>query len=115
MIDLFRNLDAELPLPTRVLIFMSESLSSHPIEIFAVLIAVVIGGIRYIKSERGHAAWHRAMLHIPVLSAVVIQNDTARISAALSSLVDAGLSLPDALDVATETASNDVINCWTSA
>ena len=109
MIDLFNNLDAELPLPTRVLIFMSESLTAHPLEIVIGLAVIVAGGVRYLKSKRGHAAWHRAQLHIPVLSSVVVQNDTARIAAALSSLVDAGLSLPEALEVATETASNDMI------
>ncbi|MCH7593006.1 MAG: type II secretion system F family protein [Chloroflexi bacterium] len=109
MIDLFRNLDTTLPLPTRVLIFMSESLTANPLEILVGLAVIVFGATRYLKSKRGHAAWHRLQLRIPVLSSVVIQTDTARISAALSSLVDAGLSLPEALDVATETASNDVI------
>lgn len=109
MIQLFRNLDTELPLPTRVLIFMSESLTARPLEILTVVALIVFGGVRYLKSKRGHAAWHRLQLRIPVLSAVVVQTDTARISSALSSLVDAGLSLPEALDVATETASNDVI------
>lgn len=109
MIDLFNNLDAELPLPTRVLIFMSESMTSRPLEILGALVALVVVFVRYMKSERGTAMWHRAQLRIPVLSSVIVQNDTARISSALSSLVDAGLSLPEALEVATETASNDVI------
>ena len=109
MIDLFNNLDAELPLPTRVLIFMSENLTSRPIEILVGLVVLVAVFIRFMKSKRGHAMWHRAQLRIPVLSSVIVQNDTARIASALSSLVDAGLSLPEALEVATETASNDVI------
>jgi type IV pilus assembly protein PilC len=109
MIDLFNNLDAQLPLPTRVLIFMSESMTARPLEILVTLVVLVGAFVRYMKSERGHAMWHRAQLHIPVLSSVIVQNDTARISSALSSLVDAGLSLPEALEVATETASNDVI------
>jgi type IV pilus assembly protein PilC len=109
MIDLFNNLDAGLPLPTRVLIFMSESLTSRPLEILGGVVVFVVILIRYMKSDRGHAMWHRTQLRIPVLSSVIVQNDTARISAALSSLIDAGLSLPEAMEVATETASNDVI------
>jgi len=109
MIDLFNNLDAGLPLPTRILIFMSESLTARPLEILAGVAVIVMIAFKYFKSEGGHAAWHRAQLRVPVLSSVIVQNDTARISAALSSLIDAGLSLPEALEVATETASNDVI------
>jgi type IV pilus assembly protein PilC len=109
MIDLFNNLDAGLPLPTRILIFMSESLTARPLEILVGLAVIAMIAIKYLKSDGGHAAWHRAQLRVPVLSAVIVQSDTARVSAALSSLIDAGLSLPEALEVATETVSNDVI------
>jgi type IV pilus assembly protein PilC len=109
MIGLFQSLDSELPLPTRVLIALSGFLTTYPLHIGVGTLLTGVGIFQYLKSARGRRHWHRFVLHVPLMSQIIIQNDMARISWAAHSLVAAGLSLPEAIEVAEETVSNEVI------
>jgi len=109
MIDLLVNLGVDLPIQTRILMAVSGFLGAYKLPLVGSLLVFAFAASRYIKSERGHLALHRAMLRAPVLSQLVVQSDVARVSSALSSLTEVGLPLAEALEVATETASNEVI------
>ncbi len=109
MIGLLENLDSDLPLPTRVLMALSEALVSYKSQLLLGLMAIALGVYRYVKSERGQMAIHRALLRLPVVSTVVVHSDIARASAAMGALTEAGLPLPEAVEVAKETVSNRVI------
>ena len=109
MIELLVNLKVDLPLQTRVLMALSGFLGAYKLPLAAAIVALAIGARKYLRTDRGRLALHRAMLRAPVLSRLVIQNDVARVSGALASLTEVGLPLPEALEVATETASNEVI------
>jgi type IV pilus assembly protein PilC len=61
------------------------------------------------KSERGRLEMHRLMLRLPVVSQLIIYNDVARAAGVMASLTEAGLQLPEALEVASETSSNVII------
>jgi type IV pilus assembly protein PilC len=52
---------------------------------------------------------HKLMLKLPVLGEIVISGDLARSAGALGSLTQVGLPLPEAMEVASETAGNEVI------
>lgn len=109
MIQLLENMDVDLPIQTRLLVAVSELLGKYKLPFAGGLIALAFGLRKYLKTERGHLALHRAMLRAPVMSRLVVQNDVARVSGAMASLTEVGLPLPEALEVATETASNEVI------
>jgi type IV pilus assembly protein PilC len=109
MVGLFSNLGAELPLPTRVLLAVSAFLKADGKYVFPLLALAVLLGIKALQRPRGKLWMHRMLLRAPVLSGVIIQSDMARISSSLAALSEAGLSLPEALDVAKDTVSNEVI------
>jgi len=109
MIELLVNLKVDLPIQTRLLMALSGFLAAYKLPLAAALIAAGFAVPRYLKTERGRLALHRAMLRAPVLSRLVVQSDVARVSGALASLTEVGLPLPEALEVAAETASNEVI------
>ena len=106
---LFSSLDSALPLPTRVLLAISDTLRAYPLPIFGGLVVAVMALLRYLKTNRGRWMLHRAMLRTPILGEIVLGGDLARAAGALGSLSQVGLPLPEAMEVASETAGNEVV------
>ena len=109
MTQLLANLDQGLPLPTKILIWLSDFLITQKLTLLIGGLIVTVGTTKYIKTPRGKMQLHQLVLRIPAASTVIIYSDIARASRAMSALTSAGLSLPEAVDVATETTSNLVI------
>lgn len=109
MIGLFETMGADLPLPTKILISLSDFILKYPIHILGFGAVSVVGGLKLSKSDRGTRFIHKMMLKVPMLGAIIIGADLARSAGALASLSEVGLPLPDAMEVAQETAGNLII------
>ena len=109
MIGLFETMGASLPLPTKVLISVSEFIRTYPIHILGFLAVSIVGGMKLAKTRRGTKIVHKMMLRVPMMGPIVIGADLARSAGALASLSEAGLPLPEAMEVAQETAGNLII------
>ena len=109
MIGLFETMGASLPMPTKVLIAISGIMTSYPLHILGGLVVGVFGTLKLSKTERGTRFIHSMMLKTPMLGRIVIGGDVARSAGALASLSEVGLPLPEALEVAQETASNILV------
>jgi type IV pilus assembly protein PilC len=102
----FDSLDAELPLPTRMLLAVTDFLTQWWWALgagfgLAALIVFVV-----LRTTRGRYARDRLFLAIPVVGNTIQYALVERFSRILSSMVGAGVSLPDALRVATESLRN---------
>ena len=109
MIGLFENLGSQLPLPTRILIAISDFLRAYPLFVLGALVSLAGAFIKFRTTQRGRLYIHQTMLKTPVLKDVVISSDLARACGALASLTQVGMPVPDALDVARDTVGNEVI------
>jgi type IV pilus assembly protein PilC len=109
MINLFENLETELPVPTKILIALSAFLRTYPLYILATLVALGFGFVKFKSTDKGRRIMHVGMLRLPLMGGVVVSSDIARASGALAALTEVGLPVPDALDVARETVGNDLI------
>ena len=109
MIGLFETMGADLPMPTKVLIAFSEFIRTYPLHILGFGAVSVVGGLKLSKSDRGTRFIHKMMLKVPMLGPIIIGADVARSAGALASLSEVGLPLPEAMEVAQETASNLII------
>ncbi len=116
MINLFSNLNAELPLPTKILVGFSDFLKAKGMYVLPALVVLGFLGLRGLKTPKGRLWFHKVLLKAPVISKVIMASDLSRSSTALAALSEAGLPLPEALDVARDTVSNEVIrNALTDA
>ncbi|NQW21576.1 MAG: type II secretion system F family protein [Chloroflexi bacterium] len=106
MIGLFETMGASLPMPTKVLIALSGFMTTYPLHILGSLVSVVFGTMKLSKTQRGTRFIHTMMLKTPMLGQIVIGGDVARSTGAMASLSEVGLPLPEAMEVAQETASN---------
>lgn len=109
MIGLFETMGADLPLPTKILISLSDFILKYPIHIVVIGVGTIVGGVKLSKTRRGSRFIHSMMLKVPMLGPIIIGADVARSAGALASLSEVGLPLPEAMEVAQETAGNLII------
>lgn len=101
--------DAKLPIYTQVMLNLSTFMQKN-----AVILAVVIfGGTylirRYIKTPGGKYKFHSLLLKIPVLNNIVMKIAVARFARTFASLMAAGVSVLEALNVTGGAIGNKVI------
>jgi type IV pilus assembly protein PilC len=97
--DIFKNFGADLPLPTLMVISMSETFVHYWWAIFG----VVIGGSymfmqTWRRSERMQMGMDRLVLKVPIFGVLLHKASVARWSRTLSTMFSAGVPLVEALD-----------------
>jgi type IV pilus assembly protein PilC len=107
--SLFQGLGAELPLPTRIVIALSNALVAYmPI----IIVAVVVMGFAfrtYYATTGGRKVIDAMTLKLPVLGMLMRKIAVARFCRTLSTLLTSGVSILDALDITARTAGNAVV------
>jgi type IV pilus assembly protein PilC len=104
----FKSLHAKLPLPTRMLLSASSAFSTYWYAILGVLIAVVVGFVSMRRSDKGRAVLDSLILKLPVLGLLVQAAVLERVCRVLSSMLKAGVDLPQAMAVTAEASNNAV-------
>lgn len=104
----FDDLDAKLPLATRILLNTSHWLGDYWWAVLAGVAIVVFAFVYSLRTERGKRAKDAVMLKLPVLGLLVRDSILERFCRILAALVGAGVTLPEALGVATEATNNAV-------
>jgi type IV pilus assembly protein PilC len=104
----FKSLHAKLPLPTRMLLSASSAFSTYWYAILAVLIAIVVGFVSMRRSDKGRALLDSIILKLPVLGLLVQAAVLERVCRVLSSMLKAGVDLPQAMAVTAEASNNAV-------
>jgi type IV pilus assembly protein PilC len=106
---LFAGLGAELPLPTRVVIALSNNLVRF-MPFLLVGGGVGIWGFRqYYNTEKGRRVVDGALLKLPVLGSILRKIAVARFCRTLSTLMASGVPILDGLEITARTAGNSVI------
>jgi type IV pilus assembly protein PilC len=104
----FKNLEAKLPLPTRILIDVS-ALSQ---KLWYVWVALFIGFTALLmwmhKSARGRLLRDRMFLRVPLVKEVVLFAVTERVCRIVGAMVKAGVPLPETLNAAIQGTNNKV-------
>lgn len=100
--------DAKLPVYTQVLLDASDFMISNFIIIAIVLGGIIFGIIRYIRTPAGKYNFHKLMLRTPVLKNIVMKMAVARFARTFASLMSAGVSVLDALEVTGGAIGNKV-------
>ena len=105
--DFFADFDAELPLPTRMLMAVADFVGSTAGLVTGVLLIVAICATAlYIRTTKGRRNLHALQLKIPLISTVVTYSSTERFTRVLAALLDAGVPLTDALPTSIDCANN---------
>jgi type IV pilus assembly protein PilC len=104
----FKSLHAKLPLPTRMLLSASSAFSHYWYAILGAIIALVVGFVSMRRSRGGRAILDGLLLKLPVLGLLVQAAVLERICRVLSSMLRAGVDLPQAMSVTADASNNAV-------
>lgn len=104
----FADLGAELPLPTRILLSTSSFVTSQFLWIALGGLIIVVGTGATLRTASGAAAKDRLLLRLPVVGDLVRHVVLERFCRILSSMMAAGVPLPEAMAVTSEATSNAV-------
>lgn len=104
----FDSLNAELPLPTRMLLAVSGFLTDWWFVIVGLLVALLAVIVGALQTGGGKAARDTLLLKLPVFGDLLQHVVLERFCRILSSMMRAGVPLPSALAVTTEATSNHV-------
>lgn len=107
--EVFSMMGEQLPLPTRIVIAVSEFMQANLIWVIGGIIGFV-GLIIYAKNtETGKQITSRMCLKIPVVKDFSIKNAAAKFSMTMSTLVMSGVPLVEALGIVANVVENRVV------
>src|SRR5687768_443339 len=109
VVDVFRQTRQALPWPTRLLLGASEFVRVAGIWFAAAAVAGLFALRRWLRRPGPRAAWHAALLRLPLIGRIVRNVDAARFAATLATLAAAGVPLLRALEAARATLGNVVL------
>lgn len=107
---MFASVNQQLPLPTRIVIGLSQILQSYWWAIGLGIVGAVIGLRRYYATSKGQLVLDRLMLAMPVLGDVLRKSAVSRFTRTLGTLIASGVSILDGLEITAKTAGNRVIH-----
>ncbi len=101
--------DAKLPIYTQILLDASKFMVSNFVVIFGILGIIIYLILRYIRSPKGKYKFHMLLLTMPIMKNITMKMAVARFSRTFASLMSAGVSVLDALEVTGGAIGNKVI------
>lgn len=106
--EVFEDTKRALPLVTRLLFFIVETVSAYwtVILICAALLAYVFR--RALETEKGREAWERSILRLPIAGSAFRSFQAASFSATLGHLLATGLPIMKALDLTSKVISPSI-------
>ena len=106
---LFTSLGAELPMPTRVVIFCSNFLARYWWAFVALIGAAVFAFRRYYATYKGRRVVDGAMLKAPIIGMILRKIAVARFCRTLATLTSSGVPILEALDITARTSGNAIV------
>jgi type IV pilus assembly protein PilC len=106
LVPIFGTLDVDLPITTKILLFVSELMQSYAVYVVIGLIAFIalvwlIFRIRVMKR-----LWHTVILRIPVVGIITKEYQLTIISQLIATLFKSGLTINNSLDIIAESVTN---------
>lgn len=103
---MFEDLDSELPITTRMIVAMSDSVKGYWYVYLLVVIGIVVGVKLYGNTENGRHNLDKLKLKIPVFGLLQTKSACASFARTMSTLLQAGMPMIDALEISASTMKN---------
>ena len=107
--DLFSSFGSALPLPTQIVINLSNFFVSWWYLIFGSIGFSIFMFMRFIKTDRGKDVIHPIALKLPVFGNIIKKVAVARFTRTLGTMVSSGVPIIEALNICAKTSGNRVV------
>ena len=108
LVSIFDGTDQELPLPTKILIFVSDFMQHNIILIILVVCALAYAIKKYVGTASGKSKVDTLILKLPQFSSIFKKFYVARFAENLSMLISSGIPIINALQISGDVVGNTV-------
>jgi len=108
--NLFASVNLDLPLPTRIVIGLSDILIGYWWAVLGTVGAIVFAIRRYYGTSGGRKTIDSLLLRAPVLGDLLRKSAVSRFTRTLGTLISSGVSILEGLEITAKTAGNMVIH-----
>ncbi|MFA7314667.1 MAG: type II secretion system F family protein [Candidatus Magasanikbacteria bacterium] len=109
LLVMFKDVDAELPLPTKILVAITDFMSK-PLNIIVIFSTLFITISFFIYSLKKYPKFkkiiHKININLPIVGKIIKQINLARFSLTMSSLLKSTIPIIEAVDISSEICSN---------
>ena len=107
---MFAQLGGTLPLPTRIIINMSNFIAGiGGLLVAGAIVAFVVFLVQFRRTEKGKYITDRILLKLPIFGVLLNKVAVAKFTRTLGTLVSSGVPILDGLDITAKTSGNKVI------
>ena len=106
--SLFTELEVNLPLPTRILLWTSNFIQSYYYFIIAFIILFIVVFVLLLKNVKTRYYIHYAYLKMPIFGKLIKETNLSLFFRSLEALFAAGISLLRSIEVSEKTLKNEV-------
>ncbi|MCE3253277.1 MAG: type secretion system family protein [Cellvibrio sp.] len=103
---MFSQFGAQLPLPTRILIGISDFFVNYWIYVLVAIVALVAWVYHYVNTPEGSRVWGRKKLRLIVIGDIIERASLARYARSFGLMLNAGLPLSNALELSARAVDN---------
>ena len=107
--QMFKNLGADLPLPTQIVLWLSDFVRGYILLIIAAVAGGIYGLRKYYQTETGRSTIDALLLKVPVFGTLIRKVAVARFTRTLGTLVSSGVPILEGLRITAKTAGNRVV------
>ncbi|MFH2122811.1 MAG: type II secretion system F family protein [Pseudomonadota bacterium] len=107
--EMFSSMGAALPIPTQIVVQMSNFLKSNFLFIIMAIFAIIYAVKKTYKTEKGKFRIDSILLRAPIVGPLIRKVAVAKFTRTLSTMLQSGVPILDALQVVAKTSGNKVI------
>jgi type IV pilus assembly protein PilC len=104
--EVFSSFGKELPMPTQVMINISEIMRKYIVFIILGIVSVVVGTRQFYKTDKGSKIIDAKILDVPIFGLLLRKVAIAKFTRTFGTLVKSGVPILEALDTVAMTAGN---------
>jgi type IV pilus assembly protein PilC len=108
--NMFASVQMELPLPTRIVIGMSDLLQNFWWAMIGGAGALAFALKKYYATTSGKLVMDKLFLKLPVLGDLLLKSAVSRFTRTLGTLISSGVSILEGLEITARTAGNRVVH-----
>ncbi len=108
-VEMFASMGGTLPLPTQILVGLSNFVASWKGAVFAVVLIAFVAVFKWWSKGPGLLIWDTALLRLPIIGPIQRKTAVARFTRTFGTLAAAGVPILGALDIVGDTAGNEAV------
>lgn len=109
MMGMYDTTGSDLPLPTKILIGMSDFFQNWWVVVVVVMAGIVLAYKLYAKSESGSMNLAKLKMKIPIIKNITRMNAASQFANTMCTLLSAGLPMTRVLDITSKVVDNKAV------